>query len=91
MMKRLLSGAIAATGLVILPACSDTFNPTSDCEGRILPTVGVDPSVAAPSAPAKAASRASGQALEISANDLTLKLSANDGSLERSWIGRAHV
>ncbi len=85
MMKRLLFGAIAATGLVILPACSDTFNPTSDCEGRILPTVGVDPSVAAPSAPAKAASRASGQALEISANDLTLKLSANDGSLERSW------
>ncbi len=85
MMKRLLSGAIAATGLVILPACSDTFNPTSDCEGRILPTVGVDPSVAAPSAPAKAASRASGQALEISANDLTLKLSANDGPLERSW------
>ncbi len=85
MMKRLLFGAIAATGLVILPACSDTFNPTSDCEGRILPTVGVDPSVAAPSAPAKAASRASGQALEISANDLTFKLSANDGSLERSW------
>lgn len=85
MMNKLLFGVFAATGLALLPACSDTFNPTSDCEGRILPAVGVDTSVAAPSEKAHASSRATSQAMEISVNDLELVLSASDGSLERRW------
>lgn len=77
-MNKLLSGAIAATGLVVISACSDTFDPSSDGhQGRILPTVDLDKEVAAPKA--KAQSRAGGEATEIGVADLTLKLTAASG------------
>ena len=75
-------GAIAASGLALVSGCSDTFDPSSDSEGRILLNLDLNREVAAPKQSAK--SRA-GQAKEITATDLKLTLKADDGSMERSW------
>ncbi len=83
MKNKVLTGFCAVAGLAFLSACSDTFNPSGDREGRILPSIGLDPVVAAPQG--KAAARADGQAMQISPDDLKLTLSADDGSLERTW------
>ena len=82
MMNKLLMGAIAASGLIAMSGCSDTFDPSSDSEGRILLNLDLNREVAAPKQSAK--SRA-GQAKEITATDLKLTLKADDGSMERSW------
>lgn len=81
-MNKLLMGAIAACGLTAMSDCSDTFDPSSDSEGRILLNLDLNREVAAPKQSAK--SRA-GQAKEITATDLKLTLKADDGSMERSW------
>lgn len=73
MMKKLLFGALAASGLIVFSGCSDTFDPTGDGRlGRILPDVDLNKDVAGPRAQAK--SRAGGSATEIGVNDLTLTL-----------------
>ena len=79
-MNKLLMGAIAASGLIAMSGCSDTFDPSSDSEGRILLNLDLNREVAAPKQSAK--SRA-GQAKEITATDLKLTLKADDGSMER--------
>lgn len=86
-MNKLLTGALAASGLMMISACSDTFDPSSDREGRILPVVEVNKAVAAPKSEAAAKSRATGQAKEISADDLRLRLTADDGSFSQEWAG----
>lgn len=82
-MKNKVLIGLCAAGLAMMSACSDTFNPTSDREGRILPNVGLDMVVAAPQG--KAAARADGLAMQISPDDLKLTLTADDGSLQRTW------
>ncbi|MDE5940899.1 MAG: DUF4493 domain-containing protein [Muribaculaceae bacterium] len=78
MMKKLLFGVFAASGLLIFPACSDTFDPSGDGrQGRILPSVDLDKEVAAPRAKAK--SRAGGAPTEIGVDDLILKLTHSSG------------
>ena len=73
MMKKLLFGALAASGLIVFSGCSDTFDPTGDGRlGRILPDVDLNKDVAGPRA--KANSRAGGSATEIGVEDLTLTL-----------------
>lgn len=86
-MNKLLTGALAVGGLMMYTACSDTFDPSSDREGRILPVVEVNKTVAAPKSEAAAKSKATGQAMEISADDLRLRLTADDGSFSREWAG----
>ena len=83
MKNKLLIGVYAAAGLAFVTACSDTFNSSADSEGRILPSIGLDRTVAAPQS--KAIDRADGQAMQISQNDLKLTLTAIDGSLQRTW------
>ncbi len=84
-MNKLLLGAFAATGLTMLWGCSDTFDPSSDREGRILPSVDVSSTVAAPAKAEK--SRAAGQAKAISADDLKLRLTAESGAFAQEWAG----
>ncbi len=85
-MKKLLMGAIAASGLVLGTACSDTFNPAGDQQGRLLPSIYLDSEVAAPNKVAsQAKSRATGTARSVSVDDLKLKLTSADGLLQRIW------
>lgn len=82
---RLLTGAIAAAALLTtLSSCSDTFDPssTSDRQGRILVSVGLDKEVAAPRAMSKAPATA---ADAISVSDLKLRLSSTDGAYTQTW------
>jgi hypothetical protein len=75
MIKNLLYGGLASS-LVVLSACSDTFDPTGDSrQGRILPTVQLDKEIVAP----KVKARAEGSATEIGVDDLTLTLTASSG------------
>jgi len=83
-MEKLLTGAIAATALMLCSGCSDTFNPSSDQEGRIFLDVSLNKTVKAPKSETPQ-SKAAGSAAEISVNDLQLKLTADDGSLQRTW------
>ncbi len=82
-MKKLLLGTLAVSAIA-LTGCSDTFNPSSDSEGRILPDVNLNKEVAAP-AKASAAHASARSATEITVSDLSLKLTADDGSSQRSW------
>lgn len=78
MIKKLLFGAFAVSGLLTFQSCSDTFDPSGDGrQGRILPSVDLNKEVAAPRA--KTQSRAGGDATEISASDLLLKLTHSSG------------
>lgn len=85
--NKLLAGTTVAAGLlVLLPACSDTFDPAiaSEKRGRLLVSVGLDKDVAAPKAMSKApASRTNAD--EIAVEDLTLRLVSEDGSYEENW------
>lgn len=85
-MNKLLTGASVAAGLMtVLSGCSDTFDPssTSDGEGLILVSVGLDKDVSAPrNLPKSAASRSA----EIEASDLKLRLSSTDGNFAQEWL-----
>lgn len=84
MMNKLLTGVVATSTLMLVStSCSDTFNPTSDREGRIYLNLTLDQGVKA--AKSEAQSRATGYAKEISVDDLELWLESEDGSLRRNW------
>lgn len=84
-MNKLLKGALAASGVLLVSGCSDTFDPSGDRVGRILPTVDLDTRVAAPgSLDAQALSRAD-NADAVSVSDLTLRLTATDGAFCQSY------
>lgn len=91
-MNKLLKGACAASGVLLLAGCSDTFDPSGDRVGRILPTVDLDTQVAAPgSVSAKAQSRADDAASAVSVSDLSLRLTATDGGFSQSFADPASL
>lgn len=83
--NKLLTWATVAAGfMTILSSCGDTFDPssTSERQGRILVSVGLDKEVAAPQAMSKASAT---DADVIDVSDLKLRLSSVDGEYTQTW------
>ena len=84
MMNKLLKGVFAASGVMLVASCSDTFDPSGDRVGRILPSVELDTKVASPdNQGSKVRSRAEGSVVSVS--DLRLRLTATEGDAGYSY------
>lgn len=91
-MNKLLKGVFAASGAFLLAACGDTFDPSGDRVGRILPTVGLDTQVSAPVVQSdKAPSRADYGAEAVNVSDLSLRLTASDGVFSQTYADAAEL
>lgn len=91
-MNKLLKGVFAASGAFLLVACGDTFDPSGDRVGRILPTVGLDTQVSAPATQSdKAPSRADEGTPAVSVSDLSLRLTATDGIFSQTYADAAEL
>lgn len=75
-------GTCVAATLVMGTACSDTWNPSSDREGRILPSLDLNKEVAAPKAKARAAEEAPDA---VGVEQLQLRLTPEGGETSQSW------
>lgn len=86
MKKQLLFGLFGAAGVAALAglsACSDTFSPTADGEGKLLVSVDLNKAVVASPANKQSAPESRADAQAITASDLTLKISNETGSFSR--------
>lgn len=83
MKNKLLFGLTAFAAAGILAGCSDTFNPGSDKQGRIFPTVGLDTEVVTSTSGAKQAGSRAAQA--VTPSQLALDLTSADGNVQRHW------
>lgn len=91
-MKKLILGGMLGVVLCggVLSSCSDETGPFGGSTGKLVPNVNLDTSVrsaereGAMKAPA---SRAESSAMEITAEDLTLKLTPKDGGESFSCVG----
>ena len=84
-MNYLLKGVALASLVLGFSACSDTFDPTSDQDGRLVLDVNVDHGVAAPESARKNAPSRAASVIEITANDLRLALRSTSGDFAQSW------
>lgn len=85
MRKAILTGVAAVSLFAGVSSCSDTFDPTSDREGRIVLDINVSHDVAAPSKASQAAKSRAAAVHEITVEDLKLALRSNAGGQEFTW------
>ncbi len=92
MKKQLMIGLLgAASGLGLassLVSCDD-YRPTSDSDGKLLVSVGLDKDVVTSPSNKQTAAASRAEAQSVSASDLSLKLTSENGSYAREWASAA--
>lgn len=81
-MNKLLTGTCAVAAMLMVSACSDTWNPSSDREGRILPGISLNKEVAAPKVKARAAEEAPDA---VGVDQLQLRLTPEGSDASQTW------
>lgn len=93
-MKKTIISGVAALAILLAPSCSDDLSNGGSGMGYITPVVGLDDEMT--DLPGKAVSRADGsggnsdsatgsEAGTVSVEDLSLKITATDGSFMQTW------
>jgi hypothetical protein len=95
MKKKLLLGLLGAAGSLglasSLVSCSDTFNPSTDSEGKLLVSVNLNKDVVSSASNKKSVAESRADAQSVSASDLALKLTSESGTFSREWASAADL
>ncbi len=84
-----LLGAAGGLGLTSSLVSCDDYRPTTDMDGKLLVSVGLDTDVVASASNKQASPQSRAEAQSVSASDLSLKLTSESGSYAREWASAA--
>lgn len=84
-----LLGAAGGLGLTSSLVSCDDYRPTTDMDGKLLVSVGLDTDVVASASNKQASPQSRAEAQSVSASDLSLKLTSESGSFAREWASAA--